>query len=216
MRKNNDECERIEYQTLNDGQITTATTTTTSTDARNPLKNYKRLRNRKLNRTTTNQYSMHTNNNGNGDSNPIINYLDQIQVPAISCNYNGSVASSVALIKSQRDRMDDDSTDMMDNDIDDDMEDEDDGYPGDGDDDDDAPEQQQLEEHIFEPMSSENGQTTRPCLAWACKACKKKSVAVDRRKAATLRERRRLRKVCSIYYTSYSTPVQHWVLLKYL
>ncbi|KAJ6637229.1 Synaptic vesicular amine transporter, partial [Pseudolycoriella hygida] len=34
-----------------------------------------------------------------------------------------------------------------------------------------------------------------PCLTWACKACKKKSVAVDRRKAATLRERRRLRKV---------------------
>jgi hypothetical protein len=33
-------------------------------------------------------------------------------------------------------------------------------------------------------------------LLWACKACKKKTVTVDRRKAATLRERRRLRKVC--------------------
>lgn len=33
------------------------------------------------------------------------------------------------------------------------------------------------------------------CLLWACKACKKKTVTVDRRKAATLRERRRLRKV---------------------
>ncbi|KAL0281604.1 UNVERIFIED_CONTAM: hypothetical protein PYX00_002540 [Menopon gallinae] len=36
---------------------------------------------------------------------------------------------------------------------------------------------------------------TRKCLMWACKACKKKAVTVDRRKAATLRERRRLRKV---------------------
>lgn len=49
------------------------------------------------------------------------------------------------------------------------------------------------EEHILAPrcMASKN----QPCLTWACKACKKKSVAVDRRKAATLRERRRLRKV---------------------
>lgn len=53
------------------------------------------------------------------------------------------------------------------------------------------------EEHIFEPLArpGDAGQTKRPCLTWACKACKKKSVAVDRRKAATLRERRRLRKV---------------------
>lgn len=36
---------------------------------------------------------------------------------------------------------------------------------------------------------------TRRCLLWACKACKRKTVAVDRRKAATMRERRRLRKV---------------------
>nr|WOE90270.1 myogenic factor 6-like protein [Scolopendra mutilans] len=33
------------------------------------------------------------------------------------------------------------------------------------------------------------------CLLWACKACKRKSGTLDRRKAATLRERRRLRKV---------------------
>ena len=38
----------------------------------------------------------------------------------------------------------------------------------------------------------------RRCLLWACKACKKKTVTVDRRKAATLRERRRLRKVCTV------------------
>lgn len=50
--------------------------------------------------------------------------------------------------------------------------------------------------HILEPNGgncSSNG--PRKCLAWACKACKKKTVSVDRRKAATLRERRRLRKV---------------------
>ncbi|KAJ9593018.1 hypothetical protein L9F63_015316, partial [Diploptera punctata] len=33
----------------------------------------------------------------------------------------------------------------------------------------------------------------RRCLLWPSKACKKKTVTVDRRKAATLRERRRLR-----------------------
>lgn len=34
------------------------------------------------------------------------------------------------------------------------------------------------------------------CLTWACKICKsRKTVVVDRRKAATLRERRRLKKV---------------------
>uniref|UniRef100_A0A8C6SER3 Myogenic factor n=1 Tax=Neogobius melanostomus TaxID=47308 RepID=A0A8C6SER3_9GOBI len=33
------------------------------------------------------------------------------------------------------------------------------------------------------------------CLQWACKACKRKSSFVDRRKAATMRERRRLKKV---------------------
>lgn len=50
--------------------------------------------------------------------------------------------------------------------------------------------------HILEPANdgcTVNG--PRKCLAWACKACKKKTVSIDRRKAATLRERRRLRKV---------------------
>ena len=45
------------------------------------------------------------------------------------------------------------------------------------------------EKHMTAPGS--HGQ----CLLWACKVCKRKNVAVDRRKAATLRERRRLRKV---------------------
>lgn len=38
----------------------------------------------------------------------------------------------------------------------------------------------------------------KKCLTWACKACKKKTVTIDRRRAATLRERRRLRKVIFI------------------
>lgn len=33
------------------------------------------------------------------------------------------------------------------------------------------------------------------CLAWACKACKQRSSVADRRRAATVRERRRLKKV---------------------
>ncbi|XP_054159491.1 myoblast determination protein 1 homolog [Oppia nitens] len=33
------------------------------------------------------------------------------------------------------------------------------------------------------------------CLVWACKTCKRKTVSIDRRKAATMRERRRLKRV---------------------
>ncbi|XP_042324983.1 myogenic factor 6 [Sceloporus undulatus] len=33
------------------------------------------------------------------------------------------------------------------------------------------------------------------CLLWACKTCKRKAAPTDRRKAATLRERRRLKKI---------------------
>ncbi|XP_055617981.1 myogenic-determination protein [Toxorhynchites rutilus septentrionalis] len=51
------------------------------------------------------------------------------------------------------------------------------------------------EEHVLAPVSGCMASPNRPCLVWACKACKKKTVTVDRRKAATLRERRRLRKV---------------------
>ncbi|XP_026671295.1 myogenic-determination protein isoform X2 [Ceratina calcarata] len=54
-------------------------------------------------------------------------------------------------------------------------------------------------EHVPHPhVTLDNAVTAhgpRRCLLWACKACKKKTVTVDRRKAATLRERRRLRKV---------------------
>ncbi|OXA52652.1 myogenic factor 6-like [Folsomia candida] len=48
--------------------------------------------------------------------------------------------------------------------------------------------------HVLAPSGS-GGHAPRKCLLWACKACKKKTVTIDRRKQATLRERRRLRKV---------------------
>ncbi|XP_066525450.1 myogenic factor 5 [Hoplias malabaricus] len=38
-------------------------------------------------------------------------------------------------------------------------------------------------------------QAAGPCLQWACRACKRRSSSVERRRAATLRERRRLSKV---------------------
>ncbi|NP_001158428.1 myogenic differentiation protein [Saccoglossus kowalevskii] len=56
----------------------------------------------------------------------------------------------------------------------------------------DADEDEHLE-HVFAPGYT--GQSQRKCLLWACKACKKKTVAIDKRKAATMRERRRLKKV---------------------
>jgi len=52
--------------------------------------------------------------------------------------------------------------------------------------------QQNEDEHIRAP--SGHHQAGR-CLLWACKACKRKTTNADRRKAATMRERRRLSKV---------------------
>lgn len=57
------------------------------------------------------------------------------------------------------------------------------------------------EQHVLAPPLGCNANQSRPCLAWACKACKKKGVTVDRRKAATMRERRRLRKVNEAFET---------------
>lgn len=61
----------------------------------------------------------------------------------------------------------------------------------------------ELHEHVPHPDVALDAATSihgpRRCLLWACKACKKKTVTVDRRKAATLRERRRLRKVSFEY-----------------
>ncbi|XP_059482223.1 myogenic-determination protein [Neocloeon triangulifer] len=51
-------------------------------------------------------------------------------------------------------------------------------------------------DHVLAPDSMQHTHDDSPrCLTWACKACKKKTIAKDRRRAATLRERRRLRKV---------------------
>lgn len=165
----NYECDGNEYQAVGnqiDGTVT--------------VKHLKRNRIRQYGRT--NQFSAF--DNCDSDS-AVTNYMDELQVPTISCNYNGSKKRAAAT-KRDEDGRDEDDDDM----------DEEEGYRSDRDDEDDTQEAaSQQEEHIFEPMSGEIGQTTRPCLAWACKACKKKSVAVDRRKAATLRERRRLRKV---------------------
>ena len=56
--------------------------------------------------------------------------------------------------------------------------------------------------HVFEPgCRNADGSGDRKCLLWACKACKRKTMAVDRRKAATMRERRRLRRVNEAFET---------------
>lgn len=46
--------------------------------------------------------------------------------------------------------------------------------------------------HVFAPGQHAH---QRRCLIWACKICKRKSVPMDKRKAATMRERRRLSKL---------------------
>ncbi|MBN3285242.1 MYOG protein, partial [Polyodon spathula] len=53
-----------------------------------------------------------------------------------------------------------------------------------------------LEEKVS-PASGLSPQEHCPgqCLPWACRICKRKTVTVDRRKAATMREKRRLKKV---------------------
>ncbi|KAK7895944.1 hypothetical protein WMY93_021269 [Mugilogobius chulae] len=50
------------------------------------------------------------------------------------------------------------------------------------------------EEHVLAPPGLRT-HCEGQCLMWACKICKKKSAPTDRRKAATLRERRRLKKI---------------------
>ncbi|RLW06273.1 hypothetical protein DV515_00004544 [Chloebia gouldiae] len=54
------------------------------------------------------------------------------------------------------------------------------------------------EEHIRAPTGHHQA---GHCLMWACKACKRKSTTMDRRKAATMRERRRLKKVNQAFET---------------
>lgn len=50
------------------------------------------------------------------------------------------------------------------------------------------------EEHVLAPPGL-RAHCEGQCLTWACKICKRKSAPTDRRKAATLRERRRLKKI---------------------
>lgn len=50
------------------------------------------------------------------------------------------------------------------------------------------------EEHVLVPPGLQP-HCPGQCLIWACKTCKRKSAPTDRRKAATLRERRRLKKI---------------------
>uniref|UniRef100_A0A7N8X4X0 Myogenic factor 6 n=1 Tax=Mastacembelus armatus TaxID=205130 RepID=A0A7N8X4X0_9TELE len=50
------------------------------------------------------------------------------------------------------------------------------------------------EEHVLAPAGL-RAHCEGQCLMWACKICKRKSAPTDRRKAATLRERRRLKKI---------------------
>ncbi|XP_057699348.1 myoblast determination protein 1 homolog [Corythoichthys intestinalis] len=54
------------------------------------------------------------------------------------------------------------------------------------------------DKHVRAPREFHQGEN---CLLWACKACKKKSTHEDRRKAATMRERRRLSKVNDAFET---------------
>ena len=59
----------------------------------------------------------------------------------------------------------------------------------------------EADEHIPHILAPGGHGPARRCLLWACKACKRKTVTVDRRKAATMRERRRLHKVNDAFET---------------
>ncbi|KAK0064499.1 ras guanine nucleotide exchange factor P, partial [Biomphalaria pfeifferi] len=57
------------------------------------------------------------------------------------------------------------------------------------------------EDHIPHVLAPGYHGPNRRCLIWACKACKRKTVTIDRRKAATMRERRRLKRVNEAFET---------------
>lgn len=59
-------------------------------------------------------------------------------------------------------------------------------------------EEEEEDEHVRAPGGPHQ---TGHCLLWACKACKRKTSNEDRRKAATMRERRRLGKVNNAFET---------------
>ena len=56
-----------------------------------------------------------------------------------------------------------------------------------------------LEEEAIKCFQHSSHQANHHCLVWACKACKRRSGPHDRRRAATLRERRRLKRVNQAY-----------------
>lgn len=70
-----------------------------------------------------------------------------------------------------------------------------------GDDDVDLNTSEDGEDHVQHVLAPGFHGPNRRCLLWACKACKRKTVTIDRRKAATMRERRRLRKVNEAFET---------------
>ncbi|XP_077420325.1 myoblast determination protein 1 homolog [Vanacampus margaritifer] len=61
-----------------------------------------------------------------------------------------------------------------------------------------VPVAEEEDKHVRAPRDLHQGGN---CLLWACKACKKKTTQEDRRKAATMRERRRLNKVNKAFET---------------
>ncbi|TTN49595.1 Myogenic factor 5 [Bagarius yarrelli] len=54
------------------------------------------------------------------------------------------------------------------------------------------------DEHVRAPRGLHEAGS---CLQWACKACKRKASSMDRRQAATMRERHRLKKVNHAFET---------------
>ncbi|XP_061606060.1 myoblast determination protein 1 homolog isoform X1 [Phyllopteryx taeniolatus] len=61
-----------------------------------------------------------------------------------------------------------------------------------------VPVSEEEDKHVRAPRDFRQGGN---CLLWACKACKKKTTHEDRRKVATMRERRRLSKVNDAFET---------------
>jgi len=74
-----------------------------------------------------------------------------------------------------------------------------------------------LSQHVRDPTVPDGCDTAdhagseshRCCLVWACKACKKRAAPADRRRAATLRERKRLHKVRSFLGVLYIIANDH-------
>nr|XP_056703024.1 myogenic factor 6 [Euleptes europaea] len=55
--------------------------------------------------------------------------------------------------------------------------------------------EEEQQQHVLAPAGLQAARCPGRCLAWACPTCKRQAAPGDRRKAATLRERRRLKKI---------------------